>query len=163
MRIAAALAFAAALSAPLNTSAAQQSHWQLDVRLDRVTDKREVRFRNDALQKFVQFGRPVTASIYLFCMEDAPPYPEARVYFSEPVGAEAQFKFRFDNAEVTGPNEWPLFGNGQMINLFGGSKDISPLLQSSRLRTEWNLQWAHDVYLEYDTRGAQAARNKLPC
>ena len=96
-------------------------------------------------------------------MEDTPPQPQAAVYFSEPVGAEGVVKFRFDNAEVRGPEAWQLYDHGQKMNLFIGTEDVSPLLRSSRLRMEWNLPWAHDVYLEFDTRGAQEARSKLRC
>jgi len=160
--IAAAFAFTAAFSALLNVSEAQLSHWQLDVRLDRVSDKKEVRFRNDALQNFVQFGRPVTASLYLYCMKDTPPQAQALVYFSQSVGAEGHVKFRFDNGEVRG-GLWQLYNNGQMMNLFIGTENVSPLLRSSRLRMEWLLPWAKDVFLEFDTRGAQEARSKLPC
>jgi len=138
---------------------AQQSHWKQEAKTDYLTNKKSIRFRNDALQTFVQFGRPVSVSLYLYCLQQTQIH--ALIYFSEPVGIEVSARFRFDDGEVK-TDSFQLFDNGQQTN-FGGDILLPLLLRSSRLRMEWNLPWAKVVHFEFDTRGVQEARKKLPC
>ena len=152
--------------------------WKQDDDVDPESGQRKTMFSNQALSSFLQFGAPVTASLYLYC--DASSHEaKAAIYFSQAVGIDpaipedpllrevslperGQFiRYRFDTEMPIGP--FPLQVRGQ-----GQQADIAPeltakILAASHLRMELELPWAEDVSLEFDNKGAGEARSKLPC
>jgi hypothetical protein len=155
--------------------------WKQDDDIDPESGQRRTMFSNEALSTFLQFGAPVTASLYLYC--DASSHqPKAAIYFSQEVGLDPAFpedpalrevslpqpskgqsiRYRFDAELPTEPVPLQFRGHGQQADI--APELMAKILSASHVRMELELPWAEeDVSLEFDNKGAAEARSKLPC
>ena len=152
-------------SAICSTSIAHEKtgRWRTEIQTDKLTDKRNKLVKNRALQTFSQFGRSVESSLVLHCMQagSEKPYPRAIMIFSERVGvARLRGRHRIDTGRVFGPGEFRLDASGRVWLM---PFEFDAIAQSSKVRVEIQLPWAGDVFLEFDTRQAEAVSKQLEC
>jgi hypothetical protein len=130
--------------------------WNERSSTDRLTGVKMVRMESPALAPINQNGRAIVPKLTLSCVtpSDASPYLSAFIFFAEMVAVEdTKMRYRIDDGAVeTRPAGVSHQGQGF----------IEQLRNSSRLRIELPLL-AGNAFMEFNTKGAEAAINKAQC
>jgi hypothetical protein len=96
----------AGLATLISISTAEESaHWKERISVDRLTDEKVVMMTTPALRPIRQFGRNVSATLFLHCREelDHKKYRDVTVLFSERVAVDnigARYRIDSDPVEV---------------------------------------------------------------
>jgi hypothetical protein len=149
----------------LGTLSSASGEWKEAVTVDRSTRQKTVMMTNAALNSTHQFGRKVSATLVLQCVENRPKVKQARaaIIFSERVASEnVRTKYRIDNDPVQRNKSAPVENDGATLVL-GWAEFMSRLPSSSILRIEFSLPSAGDALIEFDTSGATGAFSRIQC
>jgi hypothetical protein len=149
------------------------AQWQ-DATETAATGKKIAMQRTPGKGTFSKSGREVSATLYLRCDN---PYDDRNKYrgwdywsvfvlFSEPVSSvEARTSYTFDGGEST---QATFMFNPRGTAMFLTQQDddiefIKRLARSSSLQLNPALAWAGSPTLTFDTTGAAAALQQVPC
>jgi hypothetical protein len=149
----------------LSGPSAAFAEWREQVAADRLTGARTVVMANAALNSANQFGRKVSATLVLRCIEGAGrvKHPSAAIVFSERVAMEAVLtKYRIDNGPIRRNKMASVQNDGLALGV-GWPELMTRLPTSSVLHVEFNLPWAGHALIEFDTRGASEAFRRIAC
>jgi hypothetical protein len=139
--------------------------WNERSSTDRLTGVKMVRMESPALAPINQNGRAIVPKLTLSCVtpSDASPYLSAFIFFAEMVAVEdTKMRYRIDDGAVeTRPAGVSHQGDYFQV-VAAGQGFIEQLRNSSRLRIELPLL-AGNAFMEFNTKGAEAAINKAQC
>ena len=149
----------------LSEPSAAFAEWSEQVANGRSTGAQTVVMMNAALNSASQFGRKVSATLVLRCIEGAgrAKQPSAAIAFSERVATEAVMtKYRIDNDPIRRNKMASVQNDGLALGV-GWTEFMARLPTSSVLHIEFNLPWAGHALIEFDTTGADEAFRRISC
>jgi hypothetical protein len=140
--------------------------WNERATTDRLTGAKTFQMETAALAPIPQYGHAIVPRLALQCLRpsDASPYLGAFIVFGEPVAVlpDARMRLRFDDDEV----ENRIVGSsprGDHVQIVAPQNFvIDHFPNSSRLRVDFPLL-AGNAFMEFNTKGAEAAINKAQC
>jgi len=146
---------------------AASASWSKKSSTDRLGGKTIIEMRTNGRGAIHQFGHTVASQLVMACThpDGGTDYVSVELYFSERVAISiAHGRYRFDDAEVVPVNLLPSdSGNYLVLASIFSEKFFVRLRNSSKLRVEVSLPWAGNPILEFDTSGAGAAMDEVPC
>jgi hypothetical protein len=143
---------------------AESSRWKEKISVDRISDEKIVTMTNVAARPIHQFGRNVSATLVMQCLSagSGTKYVGVAVVFSERVTIDSiGARYRIDN-DTPQLKMASLVNNGTGLAI-GWDSLVARLPASSRLRVEFELPWAGNAVVEFNTAGAQKALARVPC
>jgi hypothetical protein len=141
--------------------------WNERVSTDRLTGGKIVRMESAALAPIRSYGRTIIPRLSLQCLTPSggtASYIGAFVVFGEPVLVvpDAKMRLRIDEGEVEN-RIVGLSSRGDYIQIVAPEEFVSDRLRnSSRVRVEVPLLDGN-AFMEFNTKGTQAAINKAGC
>lgn len=143
---------------------AEISRWKEKVSIDRMSDEKIVTMTNAAIGPIRQFGRNVSATLVMQYLDagSQTKYVGVAVIFSERVTIDnIGARYRIDNDAVQ-LKMASLLNNGAGLAI-GWDSLVARLPASSKLRVEFELPWAGNAVVEFNTAGADKALARIPC
>jgi hypothetical protein len=141
--------------------------WKERSSTDRLTGEKTVHMETSALAPIRNYGRMIVPMLSLTCLrpsDGTAPYIGAFITFGEPVAIvpEAKMRLRIDDEQVE--NRIVGFSpRGHYIQIVAPETFvIDRLRNSSRVRVEVPLLDGN-AFMEFNTKGTQAAINKAGC
>lgn len=143
---------------------AETSRWKEKISNDRMSDERIVTMTNAAIRPIRQFDRNVPATLVVQCLDagSGAKYVGVAVIFSERVTIDhigARYRIDDDPVQLKMAS---LLNNGKGLAI-GWDSLVARLPASSRLRVEFELPWAGNAVVEFNTAGADKALARIPC